>query len=47
MHALNDENYNSERLNLYMQENIILNDNVKQPTNEINKHQPLCMINYK
>jgi len=29
MHALNDKNYNPKRLNLYMQENIILNDDVK------------------
>ena len=38
MHAPNDENYNSKRLNLCMQRNIILNDDVKQPTSEINKH---------
>ena len=37
MHALNDENYNPKRLKLYIQENLILNDYVKQPTNEINK----------
>jgi len=44
MHVLNDETYNPNRLNIYMQENVILNE---QPTNEINKHQQLCMINYK
>jgi len=38
MHALNDENCNPNWLNLYMQGNVILNDDVKQPTNEINKH---------
>jgi len=32
--------------NLYTQINVILNDDVKQPTNEINKHQQLCMTNY-
>ena len=36
MHALNDENYNPKRLNLYMQENAFLNDDVKQLTIEIN-----------
>ena len=36
MHALNDENYNPKMLNLYVQENVILNENVKQPTNENN-----------
>jgi len=29
MYALNDENYNLKRLNLYMQGNVILNDDVK------------------
>jgi len=38
MHAINDENYNPKRLNLYMRRNVILNDDVKQLTNEINKH---------
>jgi len=47
MHALNNKNYNPKRLNLYMKRNIILNDDVKQPTNKINKHLQLCMINYK
>jgi len=28
MHALNDENYNPKRFNLYMHENVILNDDV-------------------
>jgi len=37
MHALNDKNCNPKRLNLYMQEKVILNDDVKQSTNEINK----------
>ena len=33
--------------NIYMQKNVILNDDVKQPTNEIYNHQQLCMINGK
>jgi len=30
-----------------MQENVNFNDDVKQPTNENNKDQQLCMTNYK
>jgi len=30
-----------------MQENVIRNNDVKQPTNEINKYKQLCMISYK
>jgi len=33
MHALNDENYNPKRPNLYIQGNVIINNDVKQPTN--------------
>jgi len=32
MHALNDDNCNPNRLNLYMQGNVIVNDDVKQLT---------------
>jgi len=40
MHELNNKKYNPKRLNVYMQKkNAILNDDVKQPKNEINKHQ--------
>ena len=35
--------YIPKRFNLYMQENVILNDDVKQSTHEINKHQPISM----